>query len=245
MARIKLWDLPTRVFHWSLLALVVTSFATAWTGGNAMEWHGRSGVAIIGLLSFRLAWGFLGSTHARFARFVRGPASVAACLRGRWQGVGHNPLGALSVLGMLAILSCQALGGLFANDDIAFNGPYFAAVSKHLSDWITGWHKRSSWLILALVALHVGVILFYIQVRKETLIAPMLSGSKEVAEALAGESARGGGPVAFAVALALALAATWAASGALLQTPPVAQSAVQPAGQSAAPAAKSATTSGW
>ncbi len=228
MLRIKLWDLPTRVFHWSLLALVATSFATAWTGGNAMEWHGRCGVAIIGLLTFRLAWGFLGSTHARFARFLRGPAGVAAYLRGRWQGVGHNPLGALSVLGMLALLSCQALGGLFANDDIAFNGPYFAAVSKDLSDWITGWHKRGGWLILALVALHVGAILFYIQVRKETLIAPMLTGSKQVPAALAGQAARGGGPAAFAVALALGLAAAWAASGALLPAPLVTQPAAPP-----------------
>jgi len=229
MVRIKLWDLPTRVFHWSLLALVATSFATGWSGGNAMEWHGRAGVAIIGLLSFRLAWGFLGSTHARFSRFVRGPVGVAAYLRGRWQGVGHNPLGALSVLGMLVLLSGQALGGLFSNDDIAFNGPYFAAVSKDLSDWITGWHKRGGWLILALVALHIVAILFYSFVRKETLIAPMLTGFKKVPAALAAESASSGGLVAFAVALALGLAAAWAASGALLPTPPVVQPTTQPA----------------
>ncbi|MEK7738382.1 MAG: cytochrome b/b6 domain-containing protein [Pseudomonadota bacterium] len=234
MVRIQLWDLPTRVFHWSLLALVATSFATAWTGGNALEWHGRSGVAIIGLLGFRLAWGFLGSTHARFASFVHGPSGIVAYLRGRWQGVGHNPLGALSVLGMLALLGCQALGGLFANDDIAFNGPYFAAVSKDLSDWITGWHKRGSWLILAMVALHVVAILYYSRVRKETLIAPMLSGSKQVPVALAGQAARGGGTLAFAVALGLGLAAAWAASGALLPQAPATTPAAQPA-----------ATSGW
>ena len=229
MVRIRLWDLPTRGFHWSLLALVCASFATGWSGGNAMAWHGRAGIAIIGLLAFRLAWGFLGSTHARFARFVHGPAAIAAYLRGRWAGVGHNPLGALSVLGMLALLGCQALGGLFANDDIAFNGPYFNAISKDLSDWITGWHKRGSWLVLALVALHVVAILFYARIRRETLIAPMLTGFKQVPAAQAGEAARGGGPLAFGVALALGLVAAWAANGALLPPPPPVQPATQPA----------------
>ena len=221
MVRIRLWDLPTRVFHWTLAALVVTSFATGFTGGNAMEWHGRAGVTIIGLLSFRLVWGLVGSTHARFAGFVRGPGAILAHLRGRWEGVGHNPLGALSVLGMLAILIGQALCGLFANDDIAFNGPYFNAISKDLSDWITGWHKRGSWLVLGLIGLHLGAILFYARVRKETLIRPMLTGTKEVPEELAGESARGGGLLALTVALVLGFAACWAASGALLPAPPV------------------------
>lgn len=238
MVRIKLWDLPTRVFHWSLLALVVTSFASGWTGGNFMEWHGRAGVAIIGLLTFRLTWGFIGSTHARFSRFVRGPAGIASYLRGRWSGVGHNPLGALSVLGMLVLLLCQAMGGLFANDDIAFNGPYFLAISKDMSDWITGWHRRGGWLILGLVGLHLGAILFYIQVRKETLIKPMLTGTKEVPETLVGESARDGGLAAFCVALGLSLVAAWAASGALLPAPPA------PPVQ-AAPAAKPAANTGW
>jgi len=219
MVRIKLWDLPTRVFHWTLLALVATSFITAWTGGNAMEWHGRAGVTIIGLLTFRLIWGFVGSTHARFGSFVPGPATLVAYLRGRWVGVGHNPLGALSVLGMLVLLLCQALGGLFANDDIAFNGPYFNAIPKDLSDWITRWHKRGSWLILGLIGLHLGAILFYTHARKETLIKPMLTGTKEVPESLAGESARGGGLAALIAALALGFAACWAASGALLPAP--------------------------
>lgn len=234
--RIKLWDLPTRAFHWLLLALVTSSFITGWTGGNAMEWHGRAGIVIIGLLVFRLAWGFIGSTHARFARFVRGPGAIAGYLRGGWVGVGHNPLGALSVLAMLLLLLGQALGGLFANDDIAFNGPYFNAISKNLSDWITGWHKRGAWLILGMIGLHLAAILYYTHVRKETLIRPMLTGTKEVPETLAGESARGGGAAALVVAVVLGFAACWAASGALLQTTAVAQATV--------PAAKPAAA-GW
>jgi len=233
--RIELWDLPTRVFHWTLLGLVCTSFVTGFTGGNAMEWHGRAGIMIIGLLVFRLIWGFVGSTHARFGSFVRGPATIIDYLRGRWSGVGHNPLGALSVLGMLALLLCQALGGLFANDDIAFKGPYFAVISKDLSDWITGWHKRNSWVILALIGLHLGAVLFYTHVRKDSLIKPMLTGAKEVPESLAGESACGGSPVALVAALALGFAASWAASGALLP-------ALHPTEQ-ATPAARPAA--GW
>lgn len=232
--RIKLWDLPTRVFHWSLLAFVTTSFVTGWTGGNAMEWHGRAGIVIIGLLVFRLIWGFIGSTHARFARFVRGPAAIAGYLRGRWVGVGHNPLGALSVLAMLALLACQALGGLFANDDIAFNGPYFNAISKDLSDWISAWHKRGAWLILGVIGLHLAAILYYTHVHKETLIQPMLSGTKEVPETLAGESARGGGKLALIMAVVLGFAACWAASGALLQTTAVVQTTVPAAKPGAA-----------
>jgi len=228
MARITLWDLPTRVFHWALAALVAISFATGFTGGNAMEWHGRAGILIIGLLTFRLTWGFVGSTHARFASFVRGPATIIAYLRGRWSGVGHNPLGALSVLGMLALLLCQALGGLFANDDIAFNGPYFNAISKDLSDWITAWHKRGGWAILALIGLHLGAILFYTHARKETLIKPMLTGTKEVPESLAGASARGGGLVALGMALLLGFAACWAASGALSPAPHPSEQAAPP-----------------
>ena len=109
MQRFLLWDLPTRVFHWALAACVVAAVITAKMGGNAMVWHGRIGVAIAGLLAFRVAWGLVGSTHARFAAFVGGPAAIRAYLAGAWRGAGHNPLGALSVLAMAyAPLSAEA-----------------------------------------------------------------------------------------------------------------------------------------
>lgn len=241
MVRIRLWDLPTRVFHWSLLACVAAAFATGWSGGNAMVWHGRCGIVIIGLLSFRVVWGFVGSTHARFGSFVRGPAAILAYLRGRWQGVGHNPLGALSVLAMLALLACQAIGGLFANDDIAFNGPYYSSISKDLSDWISGWHKRGAVLNLALVAMHVAAIVYYLGVRKENLVLPMLHGEKDVAPVQAGESARGGGLPAFLMAAMLAALVAWLASGRLLPGPaasePVQQNSSEPTTKPANPPA--------
>lgn len=217
--RIRVWDLPTRFFHWSLVLLVTASVISAKIGGNMMEWHERSGLAIVGLLTFRLIWGFVGSTYARFAHFVRGPRTIIAHLRGQWHGVGHNPLGALSVLAMLALLVAQTLSGLFANDDIAFNGPLYALVSKAESNTLTGWHHRTEYALYALVGLHVAAVAFYSWWKKEPLVAAMIHGRKCVARADL-HSASGGGIVAFILALTAACAAVWVASGGLLPPPP-------------------------
>ncbi|MEW6164893.1 MAG: cytochrome b/b6 domain-containing protein [Pseudomonadota bacterium] len=211
------WDLPTRLFHWSLAALVVAAFVSAKIGNAAMVWHGRIGLAILGLLVFRLVWGCIGSTYARFARFVRGPAAVRAYLRGEWRGQGHNPLGALSVLALLGALSLQAATGLFANDDIAFEGYLYPLVGSELSARITGIHHLLEKALMLLVALHVGAIVFHARVKRHNLVKPMLTGW---AEGKPCESARGGGPRAFVLAVAIAAACVWAASGALLPAPP-------------------------
>ncbi|ATE62806.1 cytochrome b/b6 domain-containing protein [Thauera sinica] len=216
---VRVWDLPTRIFHWTLLVLVVAAFATGWIGGNLIEWHGRAGIAITGLLAFRLLWGFIGSTYARFADFVPGPAHLWAHLRGRWSGLGHNPLGALSVLALLLVLAFQAGSGLVSNDDIAFEGPLYALVSKDASDWLTGLHRQNFWVLIVLVVLHVLAILYYAHAKKDNLVKPMITGVKAVPEPDA-RPAEGGGPLAFALALAIALAAAWAASGGLLPPPP-------------------------
>ncbi|MCB1958148.1 MAG: cytochrome b/b6 domain-containing protein [Rhodocyclaceae bacterium] len=216
---IAVWDLPTRIFHWSLVLLVAGSFISGKIGGNAMLWHGTFGVAILGLLSFRLIWGLVGSTYARFTTFVRGPAAVLAYLRGDWQGLGHNPLGALSVLAMLGLLLFQACSGLIANDDIAFNGPLYPLVSKDDSDRATGLHRQSEILIITLVALHLAAIGFYARVKKQNLVRPMVTGLTESPESNA-RPASGGGPVAFVIAVVVALVVVWAASGGLLPPPP-------------------------
>lgn len=223
--KVRVWDLPTRIFHWALVVLVVAAFITAKTGGNAMLWHGRIGLAILGLLVFRIAWGFTGSTYARFAQFVRGPAAIRAYLRGDWRGQGHNPLGAFSVLALLGLLAAQAGTGLFANDDIAFEGPLAVLVGSDLSGRITGIHHLLEKALLLLVALHVGAIAYYAHVKKHNLVRPMLTGR---ADGQPGESARGGGAVAFIVAVLIALAAVWAASGALIPPPPPAPPAAAP-----------------
>jgi cytochrome b len=215
--RARVWDLPTRLFHWALVLLVVAAFVSAKIGGGAMVWHGRLGLAIIGLLAFRIVWGCVGSTYARFGQFVRGPAAIRAYLKGEWQGQGHNPLGALSVLALLGILAAMAGTGLFANDDIAYEGFLVPLIGSEASGRITGIHHLLEKALMLIVALHVGVIAYYARVRKHNLVKPMLTGW---AAGKPCESARGGGAGAFVVAVLIAVAAVYAASGALLPPPP-------------------------
>jgi len=180
--RIRVWDLPTRLFHWTLAALVIGSFVTIKIGGNLMIWHERLGYTVLALLMFRLVWGFAGGRYARFTSFVRGPGHVLAYLRGQGgDRPGHNPLGALSVLALLAALVFQASSGLFTNDDIAFEGPLARYVSGALSSTLTTWHRRNEYLIMGLVALHVVAILYYRFGRRHDLIGPMFSGDAPVA----------------------------------------------------------------
>lgn len=215
--QIRLWDLPTRLFHWLLALSVIGAIVSGQTGGNLMEWHGRTGLAIIGLITFRLAWGILGTTYARFGHFFPTAAKVKAYLKGEWKGHGHNPLGALSVFGLLGLLAVQAVSGLFANDDIAFVGPLFELVDKNLSNRLTGLHHLAANLLFALVGLHLVAIAYYVHVKKDNLLKPMLTGWKETEH---GEHARGGGLLALLFSLALACAAVYGASGLWLPEPP-------------------------
>ncbi|MFN4325442.1 MAG: cytochrome b/b6 domain-containing protein [Azonexus sp.] len=215
--RILLWDLPTRLFHWLLVVAVVAAVVTGQLGGSLIDWHGRIGLVIAGLLAFRIVWGLFGSTYARFAQFFPTPSKIKAYLAGRWQGEGHNPLGALSVFGLLALLTVQVATGLVGNDDIAFSGPLADLVSRELSNRLTGLHHLLAKVLIALVALHVAAIAFYGHVRKQRLLKPMITGWKDDAE---GESAAGGGPAALIVALLVAVAVMYGASGAWLPAPP-------------------------
>ena len=180
---ILVWDLPTRLFHWLLVALVITSFATGKIGGLWMKYHMWSGYAIFGLLLFRVAWGFVGGRHARFSDFVCGPGAVlryARTLIDRQppRHLGHNPLGGWSVLAMLIALLVQAVTGLFSNDDIFIEGPLYPWVSKAASDWLTHIHKLNQEIILLLVAVHVVAVFFYLILKNENLIQPMFTGRK-------------------------------------------------------------------
>ncbi|MCX7144394.1 MAG: cytochrome b/b6 domain-containing protein [Proteobacteria bacterium] len=186
MNKILVWDLPLRLFHWSLVVLVVTSFVSAKIGGNAMQVHLLAGYAILALLLFRILWGLLGGTHARFASCVRSPLAVIAYLKALKQDqaehhLGHNPAGAWSVILMLLALLAQAATGLFANDDISTEGPLAKLVSKALSDRITGIHHLNVKLLLALIGLHLSAIAFYFFYKRENLVKPMLTGFKQTA----------------------------------------------------------------
>lgn len=178
---LKIWDLPTRLFHWSLLLLVVACWWTAGEDGD-IDWHMRCGYAVLVLLLFRLVWGVLGSTTARFASFVASPRRVLEYLinarKNDLPHIGHNPAGGWMVIVLLLILLGITASGLFANDDIMSEGPLAHHVSEGLSDLATAWHEKGFYTLLVLVALHVGAIAFYLLVKKDNLVRPMLTGDK-------------------------------------------------------------------
>ncbi|OFA03219.1 cytochrome b/b6 domain-containing protein [Duganella sp. HH101] len=210
--RILVWDLPTRVFHWSLVLAVTVAIVSGEIGGDWMEVHGKAGLAILGLVAFRLAWGFAGSTHARFLNFLPTASSLRAYLRGRWKGQGHNPLGALSVFALLGLLAVQATTGLFGNDEISFTGPLFALVEEGLANRLTGLHKQLAYVLLAVMALHIVAILVYLFLKKDNLVKPMVTGWKEVRT---GTSAAKGSWTALLLSVAFAAAVVACADGAV------------------------------
>jgi cytochrome b len=173
------WDLPIRIFHWLLAALIGFSWWSV-KYGHA-DWHIWSGCAILTLLIFRLLWGFVGSSTARFTSFVRGPRAVVNYLRGKWTGVGHTPLGALSVVALLLALSVQVGLGLFAEDeDGIYMGPLSRLVSSDTSDKVRDIHELWFKVVLGLIVLHVIAILYYRVFRGRKLIKPMITGRAEL-----------------------------------------------------------------
>lgn len=203
----KVWDLPLRLFHWLLVLSVAGVIATGLAGGNWMSWHGRLGVLIAGLLVFRLLWGFLGSTYARWGTILRAPLAFGSYLRGEWRQPGHNPLGSLSVLAMLAVLGVQTVTGLLAYDDIAFRGPLTRLVSTDTSLWLTDIHRLLKNLLMLLIVLHVVSIVAY-QLRGKKLLQAMLHGRDE--QMKPEQAARDGDRVALLFTLILSVAAIWA-----------------------------------
>lgn len=181
---VRIWDLPTRLFHWSLAASVIGLVVTAKMGGNAMVWHFRLGYAVMALLLFRIVWGLVGGRWSRFSAFFYSPARLLRYLRGQGHAddsVGHSPLGALSVFALLAVLGAQVGTGLLSDDEIAFAGPLTRFVSGEVVGQATGYHKDvGQYLLLALVVLHVVAILYYVFARRQKLVAPMVGGDKQL-----------------------------------------------------------------
>ncbi|WP_284616074.1 cytochrome b/b6 domain-containing protein [Aquabacterium humicola] len=180
---VRVWDLPTRLFHWTLALAIVGLLITSKIAGNALVWHMRLGLLVLALLVFRLLWGVVGGHWSRFARFAYAPSTTLRYLRGEHRAgdhfdVGHNPLGAFSVFAMLGILVVQVATGLFANDEIATTGPLNRFVSESTGIALTSWHKGpGQWTIIVLVVLHIGAIVFY-RLRGTGLVAPMWAGDK-------------------------------------------------------------------
>jgi cytochrome b len=216
---IPIWDLPHRLFHWLLAISVAAAYITAKIGGEWIDWHGRLGIFILGLLIFRLIWGFVGSTHSRFVTFFPTLPRIIAYIKGQWQGIGHNPLGAISAIALLIAVGVQVGTGLFANDDIAFVGPFFNFIDKPLSDNLTRWHNTTFNVLLALIVLHIAAIFFYRWVKKTNLVVPMLTGKKQIPVALA-ESithSHGNGAVRFILSIIVSGTLVWGISSGIIQ----------------------------
>jgi cytochrome b len=182
MKKVRIWDLPTRLFHWALAICVATLFVTGKIGGGAMDWHFRTGYAVASLLLFRLAWGVFGGRWSRFGAFIHGPRSIMAYLRGQSppdHAIGHNPLGAVSIFAMLFLLLAQVSTGLFSEDKGEAFGPLSLFVSRATVHWVTGYHKNVGQLVLMmLVLLHLAAVAAYHLVQKNNLVMPMIAGDK-------------------------------------------------------------------
>jgi cytochrome b len=179
----RIWDLPTRVFHWTLVVLIFTSWLSA-----KLDWmriHVLCGYAILTLLLFRIVWGFIGSDTARFARFLKHPFAAIRHLshlahREPDTEVGHNAAGGWMVVVMLAILIVQTITGLCANDDVFTEGPLARIVGKDRSDWLTHIHSVNFTLIEIVVAAHVLAIVIYRLLKGHNLLWPMITGKKRL-----------------------------------------------------------------
>lgn len=213
---VRVWDLPTRTFHWLLAAAVIGLVVTGKIGGNAVVWHFRLGYLVMGLLCFRLVWGLIGGRWSRFASFIYAPGTVLRYLRGQSRPdehvhVGHNPLGAGSVFALLFFLGVQVGTGLVADDEIANQGPLNRFVSTDSALQATHWHKDyGQWILITLVLLHVAAIVYYRLRKGSNLVQPMLTGDKLLpAGTPAANDSTGTRLLAAALALACAALVTW------------------------------------
>jgi cytochrome b len=205
--RVRVWDVPTRVVHWSMVLLFAFSW---WSAENGeLEWHRWSGYSLTALVLFRLYWGFFGGSTARFAQFLRGPRAVVTYVRSSpVQMPGHNPVGAWSVVLMLALLATQIVLGLFSVDvDGLESGPMSSLVSFETGRVAADWHETIFNVLLAIIAVHILAALYYLVVRKQNLIGAMFTGKRNLDGAPAGLVPASIVRLIFGILLAAAL--TW------------------------------------
>jgi cytochrome b len=181
---VKLWDLPTRLFHWSLLILIAVGWWSSTEDGD-MALHFRCGYAVLALLLFRLSWGVMGSSSARFAGFIASPRAVLSYLvriknKDAVHHIGHNPAAGWMVLALIGTVFFIVVSGLLSNDDMMLEGPFANDVGKSISDLATAWHEQNFYGLLGLVAVHIAAILAYLFFKQENLLRPMLTGIKQL-----------------------------------------------------------------
>ena len=181
---VRVWDLPTRLFHWALVVCVIGLITTAQLGGAAMLWHFQLGYLTLSLLLFRIVWGWVGGRWSRFSSFLYSPTALWRYIKqptAPHPSVGHSPLGALSVFALLAVLLLQVSSGLMSDDEISNAGPLSRFVSGYLVSNATDYHKNiGKFILLGLALLHVAAIFFYLFKKKENLISPMVTGDKQL-----------------------------------------------------------------
>jgi cytochrome b len=189
MKKVPVWDLPVRLFHWLLVVVVSTSFITALVPQlQDTALHMQSGYVLLGLILFRVGWGMVGTTYARFGHFLRGPRAVLHYVKrdllnradgeSSMDNPGHNPLGGWMIAMMLLILLAQIATGLFANDDIMYEGPLAYKLSTDASSFMTAWHKKIYFGTGFLILLHLSAIAFHWYFKKQNLVSPMISGKR-------------------------------------------------------------------
>lgn len=210
--RVRVWDVATRLVHWSMVLAVAASWWTGETG--RLEWHRWSGYVLLGLVTFRIYWGFFGSSTARFSQFLRGPRTVAGYLRGTWEtAAGHNPLGAWSVLALIVLLFIQVALGLFAVDvDGIESGPLSLYVSFEAGRAAAQWHEAVFNVLMFFIVLHVAALAYYRLVRKQKLVTAMLHGAREYEREV--PAVRTASILRLVIGVILAAAFTWAVSSA-------------------------------
>ncbi|MBU3540001.1 cytochrome b/b6 domain-containing protein [Polynucleobacter sp. UB-Tiil-W10] len=178
---IRVWDLPIRLFHWFLVVCITGSFVSINLGDEFIQWHAYFGYSILVLLVFRIVWGFVGSTHARFTSFFPTKKAILDYLSGSSPRVlGHNPIGAISVFALIFVLCVQVLTGLFVDDEVSFQGPLAKYVSSSISSFLSEIHEGNQVVIYTLIAIHIAAIWYYKKFKGENLIKPMISGDKEI-----------------------------------------------------------------
>jgi cytochrome b len=180
---LRIWDLPTRLFHWTIVVLVFLSWLSAQF--DWMRVHVWSGYAILTLLLFRLIWGFIGSDTARFSHFLKSPLAAFRHLislhrREPDTEIGHNAAGGWMVLVILVVLIVQVVTGLGANDDAMTEGPLAHVVGKDRSDWMTHIHHLNFDMVEVVILLHVLAIVAYRVLKGQNLVTPMITGKKRV-----------------------------------------------------------------
>jgi cytochrome b len=206
---VRVWDGPTRLFHWLLVLLIVTSWRTGEAGGEWLRYHFWSGYAILTLVLFRIVWGMVGGSHARFVNFVRGVPSALHHLRelvrpGPTSDVGHNAIGGWMIVILLAVLLLQTGTGLFADDDIVTVGPLGDLVSGATRARLTTIHRYNFELIMVLAGVHIVAVLGYLVLKRQNLIGAMITGNKRVLAPTAIDAARAHPGLAAAVLIGAA-----------------------------------------